>query len=99
MKVPDATGGDLSASVSCSAAGGGGNTYGKKKKPSATPNAVPNSPPNRKITNPRQNRCMSTCPSWQLAIFRTTRLIGHERQAVATYYRLWYQDAGGITMI
>ena len=33
MKVPDATSLERSAAASCSAAAGGGKTYGKKKKP------------------------------------------------------------------
>src|SRR5262245_27353422 len=53
MKVPVAMSAERSDSVSCSAAGGGGKTYGKKKKPSATPNAVPIIPPRKKITMPR----------------------------------------------
>src|SRR5262245_54856935 len=54
--------GATAASVSCSFADGGGNTKGKRKKPSATPNPVPITPPSRKITSPRQNRRMRILP-------------------------------------
>src|SRR3954465_2114381 len=49
MKVPVATGVPRSAAVRSSIAAGGGNTKGKKKKPSAMPKIVPSTPPSRKI--------------------------------------------------
>src|SRR5438105_8796806 len=56
MKVPVATSAERSVSLRLSFAGGGGNTKGKKKNPSATPKPVPSTPPRRKIATPRQKR-------------------------------------------
>jgi len=54
--------GAISAWVSCSFAGGGGNTKGNRKNPSATPNPIPRIPPNRKIAIPRQKARMTAPP-------------------------------------
>src|SRR5215510_13048960 len=62
MKAPVATSRERSASVSVSDAGGGGKTYGKMKKPSATPNAVPARPPNKNTTISRKNLRIDPAP-------------------------------------
>jgi hypothetical protein len=54
--------GAISAWVSCSFAGGGGNTKGNRKNPNATPNPIPRIPPNRKIAIPRQKARMTAPP-------------------------------------
>src|SRR3954449_1359323 len=70
MKVPEATSLERSAAASCSAAAGGGKTYGNKKNPSATPRLVPSTPPSTKIAMPRQNLFIAQSPvrSGQLSV-------------------------------